>query len=87
MAGLPPPPNLMLLAVRACGVPDLPLYLGQGPAERVFSEIFKDDFTTCKNLTREDLNNSFKSYSSFRIANERISFNPLQKKRLHALVE
>ena len=84
---LPPPPNHVLDAVRACGVPDVPAFMGQGPAQRVASEIFEDDFTTCKNLTKEELNENFKSYSNLTIAGGRIVLNPLVKKRLHALLQ
>ena len=73
---LPPPPNFVLNAVRACGVPELPLFDGKSPAERVTSEVFENDFVTCKNLTKEDLNDIFKSYASLTTANGRIVFNP-----------
>ena len=87
MAGLPPLPNFVLLAVRACGVPDQPLFNGQGPAERIASEVFEDDFETCKTITKEDLYDNFKSYTNLTVANGRIVLNPLTKKRLHAMIE
>ena len=87
MAALPPPPNFVLNAVRACGVPDVPLFEGNGPAERISGELFEDDFATCKNMTKEDLNDSFKGYTNLTVANGRIVLNPLTKKRLHAMVE
>ena len=87
MAALPPPPNFVLVAVRACGVPDMPLFDGQGPAERITSEVFEDDFETCKTITKEDLYDNFKSYTNLTVANGRIVLNPLTKKRLHAMIE
>lgn len=84
---LPPPPNFVLNAVRACGVPDVPLFMGQGPAERVSSELFEDDFITCKTLTKDELKESFKSYTSLTVAGGRIVLNPLTKKRLQAMIE
>ena len=83
---LPPPPNFVLNAVLACGVSYLPLFDGQSPAERVTSEVFENDFVTCKNLTKEDLNDSIKSYTNLTIANGRIVLNPLTKKRLYAMI-
>ena len=59
--GLLPPPNFVLIAVRACGVPEMPLFLGKSPAERVTSEIFEDDFMTCKSLSKEELKDNLKS--------------------------
>ena len=35
-----------------CGVPDLPLYDGQSPAQRVSNEIFEDDFITCNSILK-----------------------------------
>ena len=72
MAALPPPPNFVLVAVRACGVPDLPLYDGEGPAERITNEVFEDGFATCKTITKEDLYDNFKSYSNLTLANGKI---------------
>ena len=83
---LPPPPNFVLNAVLACGVPNLPLFDGQSPAERVTSEVFENDFVTCKNLTKEDLNDSIRSYANLTVANGRIVLNPLTKKRLYAMI-
>ena len=84
---LPPPPNFVLNAVRACGVPDVPLFMGQGPAERITAEVYEDDFITCKSLSKDELNENFKSYSSLTAANGRIVLNPLTKKRLYAMLE
>ena len=87
MAALPPPPNFVLIAVRACGVPDVPLFNNEGPAQRITAKVFEDDFATCKNLSKDELNDSLKSYSNLTVANGRIVLNPLAKKRLYALIE
>ena len=70
-----------------CGVPDLPLYDGQSPAQRISNEIFEDDFITCKSISKDELYDSLVSYSKLTAANGRITLNPLIKKRLLAMVE
>ena len=83
---LPTPPNFVLTAVRACGLGDGLLYQGESPAQRIATQLFEDDFASCKSLTKEDLNDSFKSYASLTATNGKITLNPLTKKRIHAMV-
>ena len=48
------------------------------------TEVFMDDFETCKDITDDDLNDSFKTFSTLTVAQGQIRMLPGQKKKVKA---
>ena len=80
--------NTVIDALALCGVPNgNVLYDGRNAATRISSDVFGDDFTTCMDLSFEDLDNDWKSYSSLTVAQGQIRLQPNVKKNIRALVQ
>ena len=71
-----------------CGVPNRNvLFQGRNAATRIASDDFGDDFVTCMDITFEDLDNDWKTYSSLTVAQGQIRLQPNVKKNICAFVQ
>ena len=75
---VPAPPYTVLLAMNACG-------LTRANQHQTFStEIFMDDFESCKDMSNEDLSEIFKTLSGMILTQGKIRLVPSQKKKIKA---
>ena len=75
--------NTVIDALALCGVPNgNALYEGRNAATHISSDVFGDDFTTCMDLSFEDLDNDWKSYLSLTAAQGQIRLQPNVKKNI-----
>ena len=80
--------NTVIDALALCGVPNgNVLFDGRNAATRISSDVFGDDFNTCMDLSFEDLDNDWKSYSSLTAAQGQIRLQPNVKKNIRALIQ
>ena len=73
-------------ALALCGVNDVNLFGGETQAQRLATEVFGNDFETCKDKTSEELKEDLKSYSQLTAANGRIRINPGQRRNIRAFM-
>ena len=80
--------NTVIDAMAICGVPNgNALFQGRNAATRISNDIFGDDFTTCMDLSFEDLDSDWKSHSSLTAAQGQIRLQPIVKKRIRAFIQ
>ena len=77
MAAVPQPPFTLRQAMERCGLP-------ANDAAAFASEVFMDDFETCKDVTDDDLLDAFKTFSGLTVAQGQIRLLPGQKKKIKA---
>jgi hypothetical protein len=77
MAALIVPPFTLLQAMERCGLP-------ANAAAAFATEVYMDDFETCKDITDEDLHDAFKTFSGLTVAQGQIRVLPGQKKKIKA---
>ena len=71
------PPFTLANAMERCGLPAI-------EAATFATEVFMDDFMTCKDITNDNLHNSFKTFSTLTQAQGQIRVLPGQKKKIKA---
>ena len=72
----------------ACGVPnDGILFNGDTKAERIATEVFNDDFTSCMDITFEDFESECKTYAGLTVAQGQIRLTPGTKRNIKALIQ
>ena len=64
-------------AMVLCGIP-------AASAVTIASEVFMDDFETCKDISEDDLYDAFKTFSTLTVAQGQIRVLPGQKKKIKA---
>ena len=77
----------VLDAIVACGVDNATMFNGNTAAERVATDIFDDDFSTCMDKDLKELDDDLKSYSTLTVAQGQIRLQPGIKKRLRAFIQ
>ena len=79
--------NTVVASLIACGVPLLPVFNTQTPAQQVSNNIFLDNFSTCLSISTDEVNDAFVAYTKLSVANRRIPFQPGVKRRVIAFVQ
>ena len=68
-------------AMVACGVDHDGLFMDETQAQRLASDIFGDQFTSCLDITFKELDEHFKTYSDLTIAQGQIRTRPGTRKK------
>ena len=80
--------NTVTDALALCGVPNANvLFEGRNAATRIASDVFGDEFITCMDITFDDLDNDWKTYSSLTALQGQIRLQPNVKKNIRAFVQ
>ena len=82
---LPLPPSVRSTLV-LCGVPDVGLFDGKTPAQRLASDIFFDDFLAVIDTTRDNVTDALKAYASLTVTNGRIILQPGVNAKIFAMI-
>ena len=78
----------VLDALVLCGVPHpTPTWNGLSPAQRVATDIFHDDFSTCRDKEHDELDEAFKGYATLSVAQGQIRLGPGPKEKIKAFVQ
>ena len=80
-------PNTVLDSLIACGINNVQLFDGQTQAQRVATEVFDDDFESCRLKTSEEIKEDLKTYSSLTIGQGQIRLQPGVRRNLRAFVQ
>ena len=80
-------PFTVLDAIVACGVDNAARFDGNTAAQRIATDIFDDDFQTCMDKDRKELDEDLRSYSQLTIAQGQIRLQPGIKKRVRAFIQ
>jgi Reverse transcriptase (RNA-dependent DNA polymerase) len=83
---LPLPPSVRSTLV-LCGVPDVGIFDGKTPAQRLASDIFFDDFLAVIDTTRDNITDALKAYASLTVANGRIILQPGVNAKIFAMIQ
>ncbi len=70
-------PFTVLMAMQQCG-------LNAQQADQMATQLFRNDFRSCKDKSDDDLKDSYKTFASFTQAQGQIRLNPLQKDNIKA---
>ena len=87
MAAPLPPVFTVAQAMVQCGVPLVPAFNGNTPAERVANQIFMDSFETTLNITTEEVSDAMTAFTKLTIANGRIPLQLGAKRRVLAFMQ
>ena len=71
-------------AINQIGITDRTLFNGATKAQRIATELFDDDFTSCLDKTFSEIDEDLKSWSALTVNNGQIRLTPMQKKNLKA---
>ena len=74
-------------AMIACGVENDGLFMNETQAQRLASDIFGDQFTSCLDVTFKELDEHFKTYSDLTVAQGQIRVRPGTRKNIKAFVQ
>jgi hypothetical protein len=74
-------------AMVACGVDHDVLFMDEAQAQRLASDIFGDQFSSCLDITFKELDEHFKTYSDLTIARGQIGIRPRTRKSSKAFVQ
>ena len=74
-------------AMAECGVNDDDNFDEKSSAQRIASDIFSDDFSTCMDKSHKELDSDFKSYSDLTQNQGQIRISPGVKKNIKAFVQ
>jgi hypothetical protein len=74
-------------AMVACGVDHDALFMDETQAQRLASDIFGDQFSSCLDVTFKELDKHFKTYSDLTIAQGQIRVRPGTRKNVKAFVQ
>ena len=78
---LPAPPYTVLLAMNAC------VLTRENPDQTFSTEVFMDEFESCKDMSNEDLAESFKNLSGLTATQGQIRLIPAQKNKIKAFTQ
>ena len=67
-------------AMVACGVDNDGLFMDETQAQRIASDIFGDQFTSCLDITFKELEDHFKTYSDLTVTQGQIRVRPGTRK-------
>ena len=74
-------------AMVICGVDHDALFLEETQAQRLASDIFGDQFSSCMDITVKELDEHFKTYSDLTIVQGQIRVRPGTRKNIKAFVQ
>ncbi|KAI2507357.1 hypothetical protein MHU86_7077 [Fragilaria crotonensis] len=74
-------------AMVTCGVDHDGLFMDETQAQRLASDIFGDQFTSCLDITFKELDEHFKTYSDLTVAQGQIRIRPGIRKNIKAFVQ
>ena len=74
-------------AINQIGITDRTLFNGATKAQRIATELFDDDFTSCLDKTFSEIDEDLKSWSALTVNNGQIRLTPMQKKNLKAFIQ
>jgi hypothetical protein len=74
-------------ALALCGVDNAALFEGNTTAQRIASDVFQDNFQTCMDITFDELDNDWKTYSVLTAAQGQIRLRPNVKRNIRAMVQ
>ena len=74
-------------AIVACGVDNATRFNGNTAAERIATDIFDDDFSTCMDKELKELEEDLKSYSTLTANQGQIRLQPGFKKKIRAFIQ
>ena len=74
-------------AMVVCGVDNEGLFMDETQAQRLASDIFGDQFTSCLDITFKELDDYFKTYSDFTVAQGQIRIRPGIRKNIKAFIQ
>jgi hypothetical protein len=83
----PPPAPSVRSTLVLCGVPDVGLFDGQTPAERMANDIFFEDFLAVLDTNREHITDMIKAYASLTVTNGRIILQPGVSAKIIAMTQ
>ena len=69
-------PFTMLDAMIACGVDNNTAFNGQNQAQRISADILGDDYASCIDKTKSELDDDLKAYSALTATNGQIRLSP-----------
>ena len=81
------PPYTVYHMMLACECPIDRPHEGENQAQRIASELFLDDFNTCKDKTHEEVDDDLKSFSSLAVRNGQIVLRPIVKRNIKAFIQ
>ena len=81
------PPFTVANAMFICGINSQKIFQGDSQAEQISSEVFDDDFMSCRAKIVKKLNDNLKSYSTLTDVNGQIYLNPGQKQSFKAFIQ
>ena len=87
MAAALPPVFTVFDAMVLSGVNDADNFHDRSSAERIATDIFEDDFTTCMDKTLMDVDDDLKTFSRLTAAQGQIRILPGVKKRIKAFIQ
>ena len=74
-------------AITACGVNNVTQFGGRTQAQRIASEVFDDDFESCRFKSNEELKEDLKSYAGLTVAQGRIHTHPGVRRNIRAFIQ
>ena len=74
-------------AMAACGVDHDHLFMDETQTQRLASDIFGDEFSSCLDITFKELDDHFKTYSDLTVAQGQIRVRPGTRKNIKAFVQ
>ena len=81
-------PNTVRDAIAACGVLNAaPLFGGRTQAQRIASDVFDDDFESCRYKSNDEIKEDLKAYSSLTVAQGQIRTHPGIKRNIRVFVQ
>jgi hypothetical protein len=72
----PPLPPSVRSTLVLCGVPDVGLFDGKTPKQRMAADIFFDNFLAVLDTTRDHITDALKAYAALTVTNGRIILQP-----------
>lgn len=85
-----PPVNTVLRSLMDCGVENHSngvIWNGESASQRIASKVFNNNFSTCIDITLQDLDDRWKTYSSLTVNEGCIRIKPTTKFRIRAFTE
>ena len=87
MAAAVPQVFTVAQAMVACGEDTNVIFNGANKAQRLASDVFDDDFSTCIDKSVEDLDSNLNDYSALTVNQGQICLNPPTKRNICAFMQ
>ena len=80
-------PQTVTDAMVACGLDNTVFFNGNTAAQRLATDIFVNDFSSCLDMTMTELDEDFKTYTELTVNQGQIRVRVQQKKAIKAFVQ